>query len=303
MMMGEQQKSTVDRSVTLRSSVGLSSTTAVLATMHHKEQAIAPLFDRELGITVTVAPQLNTDQFGTFTRDIPRSGSQLDAARRKAQAAIDQTGETMAIASEGAFFPHPAMPLIPCNREIVMLIDVAAELELVGEVVSTATNYRHATIRSVDEALGFAQEVEFPSHRLVVMPNADAGGSALTVKGIGSQTDLIHAVESALRASLTHTAHVETDMRAMHNPTRMAVIAEAAQALVNKIQHRCPACQCPGFSVVDRRPGLPCGLCRLPTELIKLNIQQCQRCGHVEEQWFPNGETEADPARCWNCNP
>lgn len=283
--------------------VGLSRETAVLATMHQKERAIAPVFAQELGMTVTVVPQFDTDRFGTFTRDVPRLGTQIETARLKAQAALEMTGEAVAIASEGAFFPHPALPLLPCDREIVLLVDQINAIEIVGQVLSTTTNYRHATIRSLDDALTFAQEIGFPEHGLVVMPAAEGSTADAIVKGIATEAELVTAIETTLRTSPTRTVHLETDMRALYNPTRMDVIAQATRDLVLKIRQRCPECGCPGFDVVEQIPGLPCGLCRLPTEMIRLAVQRCQRCGHVHEVMFPNGITEADPAHCWSCNP
>ena len=61
---------------------------AVLATMHRKEQAIAPVLEEALGLQVEVPPGLDTDRFGTFTREVPRPGTQLATARLKAQAAL-----------------------------------------------------------------------------------------------------------------------------------------------------------------------------------------------------------------------
>ena len=282
---------------------GLSSQTAVLATMHQKERAIAPLFFQTLGMTVTVVPHFDSDRFGTFTRDVARPGSQLEAARLKAQAVLAMTDATVAIASEGAFSPHPAMPFAACDREIVLLLDQVHGIEIVGQVLSTATNYSHATVRSVNGAIQFAEKAGFPEHALVVMPKADRADSNAILKGIHTHQDLITAVEATLRTSPTQTAHLETDMRAMHNPTRMDVIAEATQDLIAKIQQGCPDCGCPGFDVVERRPGLPCDLCRLPTELIRVAIYRCQKCSYTKEDVFPDGATAADPARCWNCNP
>jgi hypothetical protein len=288
---------------TLGMSLGLSSQTAVLATMHQKERAIAPVFSQHLGMTVTVLPNFNSDRFGTFTRDVARQGTQIEAARFKAQVVFEQTDATVAIASEGAFFPHPALPFAACDREIVLLTDRELGIEITGHVLSTETNYRHRTVRSVDEALEFAESVGFPSHGLVVMPAADGCEVDTIYKGICTQSVLIDAVESTLRTSPHQTAHLETDMRAMHNPTRMGVIAEAARDLVAKIRQRCPSCGCPGFDVVERRPGLPCALCGLPTELIRAAIYRCQTCSHTQEDLFPDGEKNADPGRCWNCNP
>jgi hypothetical protein len=71
---------------------------AVLATMHQKEKAIAPLLASELGMRAIVPAQFDTDRFGTFTREIERIGTQIEAARLKAQAALNLTGEMIAIA-------------------------------------------------------------------------------------------------------------------------------------------------------------------------------------------------------------
>ena len=58
---------------------------AVLATMHHKENVIAPLLKKQLGLEVVVPPNFNTDQFGTFTRDIKRPDTQIVTAKLKAR--------------------------------------------------------------------------------------------------------------------------------------------------------------------------------------------------------------------------
>lgn len=97
--------------------------TAILATRHRKEQVIAPLFAQEFGVKVIVPAHFNSDYFGTFTRDIPRAGNQLTAARRKAEAVLELTGDTLALASEGAFYPHPSFPFVGCDRELVLLLD------------------------------------------------------------------------------------------------------------------------------------------------------------------------------------
>ncbi len=66
--------------------------TLVLGTKHKKEKVIAPILERELGVRVIVPDNFDTDQFGTFTREIARAGNQLEAARRKATAAMDLLG-------------------------------------------------------------------------------------------------------------------------------------------------------------------------------------------------------------------
>ena len=44
---------------------------AVLATMHGKEAAIAPVLLERLGLAVSTAPDLDSDALGTFTGEIP----------------------------------------------------------------------------------------------------------------------------------------------------------------------------------------------------------------------------------------
>ncbi|MEC5218726.1 hypothetical protein RCH09_003700 [Actimicrobium sp. GrIS 1.19] len=53
-----------------------------LLTQHGKERVIAPVLEPGLGCSIELVTGFDTDQFGTFTRETPRHGSQLEAARR-----------------------------------------------------------------------------------------------------------------------------------------------------------------------------------------------------------------------------
>ncbi|MBF2028749.1 MAG: hypothetical protein IGS48_18635 [Oscillatoriales cyanobacterium C42_A2020_001] len=274
---------------------------AVLATMHQKEAVIAPLLKQELGIEVVVPPNFNSDRFGTFTREIDRPANQVETAKLKALAVLELTDATMAIASEGSFTPHPAMPFLPCDREVVLMIDRHHDLEVVGEVISMETNFRHAAITTLEEALIFAQNVGFPAHGLIAMPDADCHNATLIYKGITTEPELIDRVTQLLKTF--GNAHLETDMRAMHNPTRMNVIRQATCDLIRKLKQACPQCHTPGFDVVERRHGLPCALCFHPTDQILALIYRCQRCRFEQPVMFPNGVETANPAGCEFCNP
>ena len=118
----------------------------VLATMHRKEKVIAPILEQELGIKLQIPENFNTDRFGTFTRDRDRPGNQRSTARLKAESALELTGESLAIASEGSFGPHPSFPMVACNCELVVLVDRAHNLEIFGQEISLGTNYRHTTV-------------------------------------------------------------------------------------------------------------------------------------------------------------
>lgn len=276
---------------------------AVLATMHRKEEAIAPILQEQLRIQVIVPPDFNTDDFGTFTRERERPGTQLETARLKAQKILEQTGATLALASEGSFGPHPGFPLLACDRELVLLLDAANGLELVGEEISAETNYQHRTIRSLDEAFKFAQAVGFPDHGLIVMTSPDTRQADEITKGIITPAHLEETVEKALRRSPTGTIHIETDMRALYNPTRMNAIARATLNLVQVAQRTCPQCDRPGFAAVEYRKGLPCDWCGLPTMLTRSVLYQCQACQFQQESLFPESKKTADPAQCQYCNP
>jgi predicted Zn-ribbon and HTH transcriptional regulator len=276
---------------------------AILATMHNKEKVISPLLKEHLEINVIVPQGLNTDVFGTFTREIKRPDTQIITARLKAKKALEMYDEEIAIASEGSFAPHPLIPYIYANREIIIFLDQENGLEIIGEVFSMETNFNHQTISSLEEAEEFAQKVGFPEHGLVISFDNISTGTTEFIKGITSKENLINSVETAIKNTSDNKFHIETDMRAMYNPTRMKNIAFATQDLINKINSLCPQCHTPGFMINQKIPGLPCELCHQPTSLIKAVIFQCQKCGFTQQQLFPNNQEFADPSLFEYCNP
>jgi hypothetical protein len=276
---------------------------AVLATKHQKERVIAPILDAELGLKVVVPDNFDTDVFGTFTREVKRPGNQVEAARLKAQKALELTGESLAIASEGSFGPHPEIPFVSSNREVVIFLDQIHNLEIIGEELSANTNHNHLVVESVDQALQFAQKVGFPEHGLVVMFDEFPNDQTEVIKGITTEAKLIEAVNWILKNSPTGKAHLETDMRAMYNPTRMKNIEKATRDLLRKIHSCCPKCSMPGFEITSRIRGLPCALCYMPTSLTRAVIYQCQKCGFTQEELFPDGNEYAEPVNCNFCNP
>jgi hypothetical protein len=176
-------------------------TEAVLATKHGKEQVIAPLLERALGLRVAATTNVDTDRFGTFSRDVERTGSQIDAARAKIAAAFAAAPDVhVALASEGSFGPHPYIPFLPLAREIVVLSDRASGLELIGHHASPTTNFSHAVVSDVAAAFAFADRAQFPGHGLIVLGCSDgqpAPARAL-IKDIRSPADFTNAVERVI---------------------------------------------------------------------------------------------------------
>jgi hypothetical protein len=272
-----------------------SSDRVLLASMHGKETAIAPVLEQRLGWRIAVVPDLDTDQFGTFSGEVVREGSALEAARKKAMAALNTTGATLALASEGSFGPHPALPFVASDHELLLLLDIANDFEIQASVLSVATNYAQKTVADWSALEQFAHSIGFPEHRLILKSR-----EAL-VKGIGAWSDLSKHFSDLIRGE--EGVWVETDMRAMYNPMRMKVIGQAAEALADKLLSLCPKCTAPGFEIAEAIPGLPCSLCNIPTTLAKAHRWTCRRCGFSLEKNRPDGLLMADAAHCDWCNP
>ncbi len=275
----------------------------MLATMHGKQRVIAPVLEQGLGLKVMLPAGLDTDRFGTFSREVARTGSPLDTARAKIAAAFDCVPRArFGVASEGSFGPDPFLPMLPLATELVLLVDRESGFELTGQDLSRDTNYRHAIVPDVGAALAFALRIGFPAHGLIVI-GCDEGkptpGRAL-IKDIPDHGALEQAVQRVI--AMCGAALVETDMRADRNPTRMAAIERAARDLVRRFRARCPHCACPGFDVTERVAGLPCSSCGAPTRVISSEVLTCRSCGHRTER-AATPEVTADPGRCDWCNP
>ncbi len=218
----------------------------------------------------------------------------------KAKRGIEVSGFDIGLSSEGSFGPHPSISFVPLNIEIVMLIDHREELEIWGEWASSETNYSYETVDSFAKAERFATLVGFPHHQLVVKPSK--ANSTELIKGISKHDELVKAVDWAISLSPERRAVIETDMRAHANPTRMGNILKATQNLIEKLNSLCPACAAPGFWLHQRKPGLPCEWCEMPTNEILAEISLCQKCGHKDENIYPKGK-QAPAGRCQYCNP
>lgn len=275
----------------------------ILATMHKKEEVISPILEKELEIKIIVPEGFDSDKFGTFTGDVERTGGQFEAARRKAQGAMALYGETLAIASEGTFGPHPFVPFIPFNREVVSLVDKENDIEISGIATTTETDFNHKVVKSFTEAYEFSLSAGFPETGIVVKVSEGSKDSSEMIKGITTKEELEKAVTFALGKSTNSEVFVETDMRALYNPKRMKNIEAATRDLVKNIRSLCPNCEWPGFKATERKKGLPCKWCKQPTELTLSYQYSCNKCGHNEEKLYPNGIEQADPGNCQYCNP
>lgn len=272
---------------------------AIIATKHHKEQVILPLLKEHLAIEVFVPQDYDTDKFGTFTGEITRDGNALEAVRKKCLDAMNTYGFDLGIASEGSFGSHPSLFFAQADDELVILIDKKNDLEIIARELSLETNFSAEKISSYQQLKTFAQQVKFPSHGLIIKDSDEKHANIF--KDITDWNDLnrIYATVS----SYSSTIHVETDMRAHKNPTRMQVIENATQNLIKKINTLCPNCQTPGFDVSELIKGLPCEWCQSPTESLLAIQYTCKKCNHTTLEKHPKGKHYESPEYCSYCNP
>ena len=260
---------------------------------------LTPVLEKELGVTCVVPHNFDTDLFGTFSGEIERKSSPLETARLKCEAAMELTNCDLAISSEGSFGPHPSLFFIPAADEILLFVDKQNQLEIPVREISTETNFRGIEIIDREQLIAFANEVGFPSHHLIL--KISKGTETNTIKGIQDWRSLLTIYDD--HAGKGSQCHVETDMRAFCNPTRMKIIGQATAKLIKKIQSLCPHCQTPGFGVTDHKEGLPCSLCGFPTRSVLQHISTCLKCHYTVETFYPNGKQKEDPTFCDFCNP
>jgi len=272
---------------------------ASLLTQHGKESVICPqLFDSN-DLEVVHVSNYDTDNLGTFTRDIPRYGSQIDAARKKARVGMELSGLLLGIASEGAFDNDPYTGMFSWNYELVILIDDIRKIEIVGFFGGLAQSASRQ-VSSWDEVNDFLSVAKFTTHQLVIRPDDEHHPECR--KGVKDLETLKKTFDWAKRISKKGNVFIENDLRAHTNPTRMVNILKATQDLSRKMNSLCPDCELPGFWVTERKKGLACSSCAAPTNLPIAYIWSCVKCDFKKEVMIPN-QTKADPANCSVCNP
>jgi hypothetical protein len=271
----------------------------VIGTMHGKEKIIGPLLKDALGVEILVPVNFNTDIYGTFSGEIERNADPVSAGRMKCLAACTLADCDLAIASEGSFGPHPTLPFAQADDEILVFLDLKNKLEIKTRKISASSNFGGGLFTDWKTAKKFAEASLFPSHSLII--RKDRNNNEDIVKGISSWYDLEKIFDRFLQQY--GMAFLETDMRAMCNPTRQKVIHDATHKLIKTITRTCPDCTTPGLDIGTVRAGLPCGLCGAPTKSTYSFIYKCLHCDYHSEVPYPDGKEREDPMYCDYCNP
>jgi len=273
-----------------------------LATLHDKARALAPAF-AALGARLVVADDVDTDALGTFSGEVPRTGTALETAIAKARLGMGATGLPLGLATEGSFGPDPAIGFVPLHRELAVLVD-----DVHGQVVCESMHTHDTNHGGLVYPPGHRPQAAdlarwgFPAHALLVR-SEPFGPGARVRKGLRDRAALDGAIDECSAASAEGWVRVETDMRAHCNPTRMRHIEALGLRLVERLQVRCPACAAPGFGRIEVRAGLPCADCATPTRGVLADVLGCGACDARRERPRSDGRRLADPATCDRCNP
>ena len=268
---------------------------AAFATKHLKEEVVAPIF-ASIGIEVMV-PQVDTDLLGTFSGEIPRTGSPKEIVLKKAHLGISESGLSYAIASEGTVGPDPMIPFVISDIECMAWVDTKRNIEVVEFYQSLEIVASTITIGKGDSLADFLKSADFPNHSLIAKSESGVGK---IYKGINTFESLELAINELLEKG--EKLILESDLRANHSPSRQKNIAIVAQRLVDRLKVLCPKCQTPGWGVVGYLYGASCRECRRVEEKSVLGkILGCASCEHKVE--MKNDRKFIDPAECSFCNP
>jgi hypothetical protein len=280
-----------------------------LATLHDKQQVFVPAFDT-LDVRIVTPQGLDTDQFGTFSGETPRRGTMRAVAIEKARLGMAATGLSIGLASEGSFGPHQAAPFLRAGVELAVLVDDERGIVITERHTTLSTNFDACVAVAGDDVQPFLSRVQFPAHGLIVRPNTLASpwwklhpDLRLIFKGIRNRSALEEAIAACARRSEDGLAHIDTDMRAHMNPTRMASISELAHKLARRIACLCPACATPGFGPVSYARGLPCRICGEESITPSGEILGCVACDWRVEARTHDLHDLATPGDCPVCNP
>lgn len=266
-----------------------------IVSKHQKEEVIAPLFETRLGMQCIANTTIDTDCLGTFTGEIERLNDPLTTVKEKCLLASALPNIDFIVANEGSFGPHPLIPFLTAGEEYICLYDKCRDKFTIEKMLFHETNFSSQTIKEMDQLSSVLSKLKFPSHGVILSANEQI------VKNINDPFQLRQSVNSMLHQHGRCT--IETDMRAMRNPTRMQCIGKLTNKLVDTLLSTCNQCGLYGFGVIEHLAGLKCGLCRRPTKSTLYQLYRCSACGFEKKKIYPNQKYQEDPTFCDWCNP
>lgn len=269
----------------------------LIATKHEKERVIRPVFQDKIGCKLYVS-NFDTDQFGTFTGEIPRAQNAFETCVLKAKTAAMAAHFKFSIASEGSFGPHPSIPILANAHEIMTFVDLENNWVIADQLITPKTNYKVLTLHPDTKIDSFLHSLHFPTHAVTLQVSSS---KEVIAKGIKDRALLNNLIRTGF--SKGDELLLASDMRAMMNPTRMESLSLLATKLAARVNRCCRACNTPGFGFVATTEQLLCSLCDKPTSMPRFEIWGCVACQNQEVQPRSDHLTQADPTFCNYCNP
>jgi hypothetical protein len=273
----------------------------LFATNHGKSAAACEPFSRILNTTVSEL-SIDSDSLGTFTGEIERPGTMIDALRGKVRLAREISSERFILTSEGSFDSAHGFGFFPRGIEMLLLHDAQTGVEVIEQYISLDTNYATSTLKNREDLARFLERIFFSSHAVVLYPDG-MPLAGYVYKGITDRIDAEEIFDKLLDQSPTHAVTAMSDMRAHLNPTRMRCIATCCELLAKRLATPCPSCSSGGFGLVATIPGLPCASCGRATHTAQGERHSCPFCKTIRQRPHTDGRTTADPSTCDWCNP
>ncbi|TDV60825.1 DUF6671 family protein [Pseudomonas sp. LP_7_YM] len=212
----------------------------LIATMHGKEAVLGPTL-AALGFQVMLPIGYDTDALGTFSGDVRRPGTAFEAALEKARRACDATGVARAVSSEGTYRPSQALFPGARNAELLAFVDRETGFECVEYVTDTPTRFDKGRVPpdiNAPEVQALLRTIGWPQIKVLVVPQDPGEGVVMpewVFKGIGNERELAEAFDVCASYSTDGWVHLETDLRAHMNPSRMASIATVGERLALRL--------------------------------------------------------------------
>jgi ribosomal protein S27AE len=274
------------------------SKTIALATQHGKLAQIAPHFDAFPEWAVKLA-EIDTDVFGTFSGEIPRKLSPRETAIEKARAGAEMLGCDYGLASEGSIGPHPQIPWVTADHELLTLVCLSKNIVVVESHLSTEIQAHKAQVSHETDIDQLIAKLDLPQHGALI--HFTENNEQHVIKGVLDPNEFTRLLKELSRSTVSDV-HVENDFRAMNSPTRQANISVCAEKLVHRINSTCPECQEIGWGKIGYEYGLPCSECLETVYSVPHSDKLgCVACNHTE--LVSLGKQTIDPARCDYCNP
>jgi hypothetical protein len=248
-----------------------------------------------------VAPQLDTDELGTFSGEVPRPDALVETCVLKAELAFRSLDVDCAIANEGSYGPIEAVPLVSSGLEIMAFIDRKRGIRIIETLTTHRTNWRLLRFKAGDPNVPKVVEaMGFPHYGVFVVCSSDW---SRPIKDLLTLDDVVSAMDQEARRSEDGFAVLFSDMRAHRNATRMRVLRALSWKLAKRLERLCPQCLTPGFGSIGNRRGLPCEACGEPTHWVHFEIDGCSVCGHAEARPRKDGRKTAKKLSCASCSP